>query len=86
MSSNKRWTLDKREEQLRRALASGASQATIARAAEAVRESQLSLLKKAESGVAPAGPRARSNIESERRKWLDASVAEVISYARQRKT
>ena len=44
MSSNKRWTLEKREEELRRALMSDASQEAITRAAEHVREARLGLI------------------------------------------
>ena len=53
MSSNKRWTLEKREEALRRALISDAPQNIITRAAEHVRRAQLALLKKAEMKLAP---------------------------------
>jgi hypothetical protein len=85
MSSNKRWTLEKREQELRRALLSHASQEAITRAAEHVREAQLAILKKAKSEAAPAETRptirtkAPSTIQRERKKWLDATVAGIIS-------
>jgi hypothetical protein len=85
MSSNKRWTLEKRERELRRALMSNGSQEAITRAAEHVREAQLAILKKAESEVAPAElkpasrTKARTTIQRERKKWLDATIAEIIS-------
>lgn len=92
MSSRKRWTLEKREEELRRALTSDARQEAIARAAEHVREAQLAILKKAESGVAPTESRsetrerARRNIQRERAKWLDATIAEIISWVHQKRS
>ncbi len=85
MPSNKIGTLAKRQEGLRRALTSGASKEAITRAAEHVRDAQLAILKKAESGVAPAAQqrgsahKATSTIQRERKQWLDASVAEIIS-------
>ena len=85
MSSNKRWTLEKREQELRRALLSDTSQEAITRAAEHVREAQLAILKKAESEAAPAEIRptirtkAPRTIQRERKKWLDATVAEIVS-------
>jgi hypothetical protein len=92
MSSNKRWTLEKREQELRRALMSDASQDVITRAAEHVRAAQLAILKKAESGVAPAESRratrtkARTNMQRERKRWLEATIDEIISRAQRGKT
>jgi hypothetical protein len=60
MSSNKRWTLEKREQELRRALISDASQQGIIRAAEHVREARLAVLKKTESETVPAESRPAS--------------------------
>jgi hypothetical protein len=64
---------------------SHASQEAITRAAEHVREARLAILKKAESEAAPAESRpasrtkARTTIQRERKKWLDATIAEIIS-------
>lgn len=91
MSSNKRWTLEKKEQELRRALLNNASEDVIIRAAEHVRVARLAILKKVDSGVAPAesrsGPRTkmRANIQRERREWLDATVAEIISRVQREK-
>ena len=92
MSSNKQWTLEKREQELRRALSSGASEEAVSRAAEHVREARLAILKKAERAEAPGESRpatrtkARANIQRERKKWLDATIAEIISEVQQGKT
>jgi hypothetical protein len=91
MSSNKLWTLEKREQELRRVLASDAGRKAITRAAEHVREARLALLKKTESGEAPAqsirGTRtkARANIQRERKAWLDATIADIVSRVQQGK-
>ena len=71
---------------------SGAKKDTLTRAAEHVREAQLAILKKAEGAVAPAKTRPETrakevaNIQLERKKWVDMSVADLISQAQRDKT
>jgi hypothetical protein len=92
MSSNKRWTLAKREEELRRALISNANDKAIVRAAEHVREARLAVLKKIESAEVPAQSgsaartKTRTNLQRERKWLLEATIAEIVSEVRRRKT